>query len=139
VLTASWPLLPGKAGIANGSSLNDVTEMDCSSSAIDDLIKEVSPHRGCRAAWLEVDRWQAVAQESAAILKFRLQSSVDRPGERCQVSQLMHLSQRWAAAGDEWLVLLICIQVGKTSAGGGGRFTALFPCSAASPWAASAQ
>ncbi|NXM89190.1 IRF8 factor, partial [Oenanthe oenanthe] len=31
-----------KAGIASGSSLNDVTEMDCSSSAIDDLIKEPS-------------------------------------------------------------------------------------------------
>lgn len=29
-----------KAGISNGSSLNDVTEMDCSSSAIDELIKE---------------------------------------------------------------------------------------------------
>ncbi|KAK4814274.1 hypothetical protein QYF61_013202 [Mycteria americana] len=29
-----------KAGIANGSSLTDATEMDCSSSAIDDLIKE---------------------------------------------------------------------------------------------------
>ncbi|NXC02962.1 IRF8 factor, partial [Orthonyx spaldingii] len=31
-----------KAGIASGSSLNDVPEMDCSSSAIDDLIKEPS-------------------------------------------------------------------------------------------------
>uniref|UniRef100_A0A8B9IXU9 Interferon regulatory factor 8 n=1 Tax=Amazona collaria TaxID=241587 RepID=A0A8B9IXU9_9PSIT len=29
-----------KAGIANGSSLNDVTEMDCNSSAMDDLMKE---------------------------------------------------------------------------------------------------
>lgn len=58
VLTASRPLLPGKAGIANGSSLNDITEMDCSSSAIDDLIKEVSLHRGCRSPWLEVDGGQ---------------------------------------------------------------------------------
>ncbi|NWY35741.1 IRF8 factor, partial [Pheucticus melanocephalus] len=31
-----------KAGVANGSSLNDVTDMDCSSSAIDELIKEPS-------------------------------------------------------------------------------------------------
>lgn len=55
VLTVPPPLLAGKAGIANGSSLNDVTEMDCSSSAIDELIKEVRPHLGCSwSAWLEL-------------------------------------------------------------------------------------
>lgn len=56
VLTASPPVLPGKTGIASGSSLSDVPDMDCSSSAIDDLIKEVRPHLGCRrsagSGWL---------------------------------------------------------------------------------------
>lgn len=96
VLTAFPPVPPGKAGIANGSSLNDVTEMDCSSSAIDDLIKEVRPHLG----WLQV-QWV-----KHCIPKIPDPTVLDL--------QLVEVSQH-----QDKLLLSMCIQLGESFTGDG--------------------
>lgn len=50
-LPASLPFSAGKSGVGSGSGLTDVADMDCSPSAIDDLMKEVSPEH---KDWSEV-------------------------------------------------------------------------------------
>lgn len=45
-LPAALPFSTGKSGVGTGSGLADVIDMDCSPSAIDDLMKEVSPEHG---------------------------------------------------------------------------------------------
>lgn len=108
VLTASWPPFPGKAGIANGSSLNDVTEMDCNSSAIDDLMKEVSLHCGCLAGGGLMSNCLIAF---VAFLKLGLQST----GEQHWVLQLIHVSQHMVVMNTS---CFICIRASETFAGG---------------------
>lgn len=108
VLSASPPVLPGKTGIASGSSLSDVPDMDCSSSAIDDLIKEVRPHLGCRrsagSGWL-IKNSLCLPKIPSAELRGWICSSFRGASTRTRL---------WC-----WLLLSMCIQLGENSLGDG--------------------